>query len=222
MTYSLKPFLIVLALIPGAGLAETPPTVISAPDPQVLQQELAALAAPGPEELRQLAVLTFIEAARAESLTPAEVAAYAEALGGLAEKSGGDPEVLAIRAVFHGIEAREAGSDLDALILAQKGIKALDTLAEAHPDNGGVLMQRGLAALYAPSFLGRDAVFVQDFTTLLGSRFALTPAARGAVLYNLSLGYQKLGDAAAGQATVAELHALEVAPWSALGAGLEF
>lgn len=222
MLHLTKSLLLVLALIPGDGLAETPPTVISVHNPQALQQQLVALAAPGPDEVRQLAVLTFIEAARAESLTRAQVADYGEALSRLVEKSGGDPEVRAIRAVYHGIEAREADSDLDALILAQKGIKTLDALAESHPDNGGVLMQRGLAALYAPSFLGRDAVFVQDFTALLDSRFALTPVARGAVLYNLSLGYQKLGDAAAGRATVAELQALEVAPWSALGVGLEF
>ncbi|MGL6208434.1 MAG: hypothetical protein ACRC14_01230 [Paracoccaceae bacterium] len=222
MIHSAKSLAFALALLPMAGLAETPPTVITAPDPHALQVQLAALATPQPEELRQLAVLTFIEAAQAKTLSPTELETYGETLTGLADKSGGDPEVLAIRAVYCGIEAREAGSDLDALILAQKGIKTLDALAEANPDNGGVLMQRGLAALYAPSFLGRDSVFVEDFTALLDSRFALTPAARGAVLYNLSLGYQKLGDEAAGRATVAELRALEVAPWSALGAALEF
>ncbi|MEQ5870024.1 hypothetical protein J4E08_08925 [Sagittula sp. NFXS13] len=202
--------------------AESIPTVIHAQDVPTLFASLSEKAAPNAVELRELAVLTFIEAANAPQLSKKDVKRYANKLQALADASGGDPEIEAIRATFYGIQAREARSNMDALLLAKKGISALDELVEDHPDNGGVLMQRGLSALYAPSFLGRDGVFVEDFSALLSDRFALPPVERGYVLFNLLKGYQKIGDAEAGTTVKAELQALHVTPWSGLGADLSF
>ena len=202
--------------------AETVPTVINAQDVTQRFAELSAKGDPSQQDLRELAVLTFIEAASAPELSGKELDTYEEALMDLTKASNNDPETAAIRAVFYGIQAREASSDMNALILAKKGITALDDLVEDNPDNGGVLMQRGLAALYAPSFLGRDSVFIEDFNSLLSDRFALPPTERAYVLYNLLQGYKKVGDADAGHAVQAELKALNVSPWTDLGTDISF
>jgi hypothetical protein len=202
--------------------AETAPLVVTAKDVAQRLTELSAKSVQSPEDLRELAVLTFIKAANAPELSKKELKSYVAALSDLAEASNEDPETAAVRAVFYGIQAREASSDMKALILAKKGIDVLDDLVEENPENGGVLMQRGLAALYAPSFLGRDSVFIEDFNSLLSDRFALPPLERAYVLYNLLQGYKKVGDADSGSAVQAELASLKVAPWTDLGADISF
>lgn len=202
--------------------AETVPTVIDVADVGQHFATLSAKAGPTAGELRELALLTFINAADAPELSKKELRAHKKALETLAKTSGNDPEIVAIRAVFYGIQAREAKSDMDALILAKKGITVLDKLVEENPENGGVLMQRGLSALYAPSFLGRDKVFVADFTELLSDRFSLPPAERAYVLYNLLQGYKKIDDKDAGDAVRAELQTLKVVPWTDLAVNVSF
>ncbi len=202
--------------------SETAPTVINAADVAERFATLSSKNNPTPQELRELAVLTFIEATSLPELSDDELEAYKQALEGLTKASGNDPEIAAIRAVFYGIQAREASSDMNALIFAKKGIKELDELVQNNPDNGGVLMQRGLAALYAPSFLGRDSVFIEDFTGLLSDRFALPPVERAYVLYNLLQGYKKVGDKEAGYAVQVELQTLNITPWTKLGAEISF
>lgn len=202
--------------------AETVPTVIDVADVGQHFATLSAKAEPTAGELRELAILTFINAADAPELSKKELRAHKKALETLAKTSGNDPEIVAIGAVFYGIQAREAKSDMDALILAKKGITVLDKLVEENPENGGVLMQRGLSALYAPSFLGRDKVFVADFTELLSDRFSLPPAERAYVLYNLLQGYKKIDDKDAGDAVRAELQTLKVVPWTDLAVNVSF
>lgn len=213
---------VLLPLTFGSLAAETVPTVITADDVPAKFEALKAKAAPSVQDLRELTVMFFIEAASAPELSRKQLKTYVRTFEDLIDAADNDPEVHAIRAAFYGIQAREARSDMDALLLAKKGIEMLDNLVEEHPGNGGVLMQRGLSALYAPSFLGRDSVFVEDFTTLLSERFDLPPQQRGYVLYNLLQGYKKIGNTDAAKPVQSELQALAVSPWSEMGAEVSF
>ncbi len=218
IVYSVLKYFLISIIVFGASvtLAQTPPTLIDTSDTKgfykyLASQEISQLSI---HELRQLSMLTFIEVSEATDLREEGLVEYRSILENLMSYSNNDPEIVAIRANFYGIEAREASNDMDALVFSKKATRSLDKLVRDNPDNGGVLMQRGLNALYTPSFAGRDAFIEIDFKELLSDRFALTGSVRAYVLYYLALGYKKIGDPKMAQSQLDEIIQLNVIPWS--------
>lgn len=108
MFKSLKPTLVsavMLVLAARAVTSQTAPTVITADDVVARFADLKAKDARSPQDLRELTVLTLIAAAGAPELSRKAVKTYVHILGQLMDATGDDPEVHAIRAAFHGIEA---------------------------------------------------------------------------------------------------------------------
>ena len=59
--------------------------------------------------------------------------------------------------------SRKAAREDRAAQVSTRELRALDRLVLDHPDNGGVLMQRGSNALYSPEVAGRGSIAVADF-----------------------------------------------------------
>ncbi len=206
----------VIAFGASATLAQTPPVLIDGLDntdlhAYLLSKELSELSI---EELRQLALITFLEGNEVGEVTTKRLVKYGRLLDTFVKQSNNDPEIVAIRKGYNGVRAREAllGGWIS-YFYSKSATSGLDELVKNNPDNGGVIMQRGLNAVFTPSFMGRNRFIEKDFNELLSERFALQGAARSYVLYYLAVGYKKMGENDAAQAQLDEIIQIDAAPW---------
>ncbi len=220
MMRNLVKYFLISIVVFGASTAlaqTTPPTLVDPADVTFFEhlksQEMSELSI---EELRQLTLLTFIESAETGEVTTKRLVKYGELLDTFVKQSNNDPEIAAIRKGYNGIRAREALIGMLALIFSKAATRGLDKLVRDNPDNGGVLMQRGLNAVFTPTFMGRNRFIERDFKALLSDRFALSGEARAYVLYYLALGYKKMGNDEAVQAQIDEIIQIGVMPWVGL------
>lgn len=162
-----------------AGAAGTPPTTFGAEAPAAVEARLSGKpeADLSLEERRLLAYAAIarcgaVEPPRADCVEPAmaRVAAWPE--------SAEDPELAAMLGNLEAMTAAYAQSPMRAMTVARQVQRRIDRLALDHPHDGGVLLQRGSNALYAPRVAGRWSAALADFTRLLEEDFGLSPEDR--------------------------------------------
>lgn len=172
----------------------TGPVSFDTADLQGLYQQLIAqnVTTLSLEKRRQLALLVLMRTAQEVPLKPDTLSAAKKLLTTILTASNDDPEVAAIAANLHALEASMAVSSMEALVITKSVTRTLDRLVLDNPNNGGVLMQRGSNALYSPTVAGRGSIAVRDFEALLSGKFAVSESARWYLLELLGLSYQKV------------------------------
>ncbi len=144
-------------------------------------------------EQRQLALLVLMRAGQSGRPKATELAAAKQQLAEIVKASGNDPEITAIAANVRAMEAGIVKSPMAALVISKEVTRTLDRLVRDSPGNGGVLMQRGSNALYAPEIAGRGSVAVADFEELVRGDYALDEAGCNRSRELLGRSYQKVG-----------------------------
>lgn len=178
-----------------SSFAATQPVTLSTTDLPALYKTLTAepVADLCKAQQRQLALLVLIRTSETKPLKPETLEAAKAELAKIAAAANNDPEVLAIAANIRAMEAGLAKSPMSALVISKEVTRTLDRLVKDNPDNGGVLMQRGSNALYAPPVAGRGSIAVTDFETLLSGRFQLDEASTLRTRELLGQAYEKVG-----------------------------
>lgn len=184
-----------LLLLTSAVAAGTAPVGFRTAELDGLYENLMAKPASELEinQQRQLALLVLMRAGQSGKPRADTLAAAKKQLASILQASGDDPEIAAIAANVRAMEAGLAKSPMTALVISKEVTRALDRLVRDNPGNGGVLMQRGSNALYAPEIAGRGSVAVTDFEELVSGDYALDDAGCYRSMELLGRAYQKVG-----------------------------
>lgn len=197
------------------AFAATVPVSFKTADLQGLYQALSKrpLAELEADEQRQLALLVLIRTGEEKPLKKEVVDAAKAQLERILAASKNDPEIAAIAANVRAMEAGLAKTPMAALVVSKEVTRTLDRLVKDHPDNGGVLMQRGSNALYAPEIAGRGSIAVADFEALLSGKFALDEQSCLRTRELLGLAYQKVGRKKEARETFEKLAQSKIPYW---------
>lgn len=211
-----------IGLAPLPALAETAPTAFPVVGLDELRTRLGQMpdATLTGKQARQMALIVLADAAERPKGDVAGLQqdqALVQALAGLADS---DPEIEAIGANLMAMEAGAETSVSRVMQLARSASRTLDRLVRDNPDNGGVLLQRGTNALYAPRIAGRIRIAVADLETLLEPRFALTDNDRAYVQTLLAQAYAKSNRRDEARALLETLVSADLPHWSGAAATL--
>ncbi|GAA4222697.1 hypothetical protein GGQ68_001027 [Sagittula marina] len=205
-----------LVALPNAGSAGTAPTIFAPENVPALRQQAQAVAATAVsvEDARKIALVIVDDASRRPDGTLEQIEADQSLVMDLAKQTGNDPEIMAVHANLVGIEAGIEQDLIRVLTLAKASSRALDKLVRDNPDNGGVLMQRGLNALHAPKIAGRIQIAIDDFETLSTGEFHLTDELNAQVQLLLAQSLIKAERTQDAQPLLASVAEADVPQWS--------
>lgn len=150
-----------LPFIVDAGSA---PTVFAPDNATALRDQGQALGdqAVDIETARRIALVVVDDVSRRADGTLEQIHADQALVLDLAERTGNDPEILAIHANLLGVEAGIEENLIRRLTLAKTSSLTLDKLVREHPDIGGTFMQRGLNALHSTLIARRIQIAIDD------------------------------------------------------------
>lgn len=207
---------VAIGLVPVSVFAQTAPTSFPSAERDALIAELAKLpdSVVSPEQARQMALVVLAEAAERPKGDVDGLLQDQAIVQALAELAGNDPEILAVGANLIGMQAGAETNLAKVMRLARGASRTLDRLVRDNPDNGGVLMQRGTNALYAPKISGRIRIAVADFEALLDPRFPMPASDRAYVQTLLAQAYAKANRKSDARDVLQDLIAADLPYWS--------
>lgn len=211
-----------IGLVPLSALSQTAPTSFPMAELEELKASIANIpqSVVSAEQARQMALIVLADAAERPQGDVEGLQLDQAIVQSLAELAGNDPEILAVGANLTAMEAGAESNLARVMRLARSASRTLDKLVLDNPDNGGVLLQRGTNALYAPRIAGRIRIAVADFEALLAPPFDLGISDRAYVQTLLAQSYAKANRKDEARDVLQGLVTADLPHWSSAAATL--